>query len=322
MNSEDYPRTAGRIRGSVAMRIIAELLTRLAGAQSWDFAAFRCADEVTLAGSSSQAAPDLAVLRAEVRLQRIAGAMLPHVGVPIASEARRVLYVIFGDFTDRLAILRLVRPAHEKPFTARDGGGIEQFCRQHADAMAASIFEANNEDAERLIASRAAPIAFTIDHQGAVIAASEPDAAPTSLRAQLMPQHGKVPAVLRPVIAELLERYHGGATGNDLVVVLPFALVRLTPLRSLVPGAASLVTVEWLRSRASLEATAAQFSISKRELQVLSSMLRGLPVAEIALELSISESTVVFHLKRMLKKTLSKNRTELAARMLGYEISA
>jgi DNA-binding NarL/FixJ family response regulator len=51
-------------------------------------------------------------------------------------------------------------------------------------------------------------------------------------------------------------------------------------------------------------------------------MLRGAAVAEIAAELSISESTVVFHLKRMLKKTLSKNRTELAARMLGYEISA
>jgi DNA-binding NarL/FixJ family response regulator len=137
-----------------------------------------------------------------------------------------------------------------------------------------------------------------------------------------MPRNGEVPVVLRSVLADLLERQREGATGNDLVAVLPFALVRLTPLRSRTIPQALLVTVEWLRSRASLEATAAQYSVSKRELQVLAAMLRGAAVSEIALELSISESTVVFHLKRMLKKTLSKNRTELAARMLGWEASA
>jgi DNA-binding CsgD family transcriptional regulator len=205
----------------------------------------------------------------------------------------------------------------------RDGAGIERFFRQHADAIAASIFDVNGADAERLAARRAAPIAFTIDAKGTLLSTiDEAEGELSSLRTQLMPRNGEVPAVLRPVIAELLDRYHSGAAPSELVSILPFALVWLVPMRSRVLPAALLVTVEWMRSRASLEVTAAQYSISKRELQVLSAMLRGAAVAEIAAELSISESTVVFHLKRMLKKTLSKNRTELAARMLGYEIAA
>ena len=323
MQIEDGPRTSARVRGVVAMRIVGELVTRLAAGDGWDFAAFGRDDSLIVSGSSSHVAPDLAALRAEVRLQRFAGSVLPHVSTPLASEHRRALYVIFGEFGDRIAILRIVRSANFKPYATRDGAGIEQFFRQHADAIAASIFEVNAEETERLTSRRAAPIAFTIDHKGALLSTSdEPDGMPTDLRTHLMPRNGELSPVLRPVIAELLERHRGGATGNELVAVLPFALARLTPLRTRGMAPALLVTVEWLRSRASLEATATQYSISKRELQVLSLMLRGAPVSEIAAELSISESTVVFHLKRMLKKTLSKNRTELAARMLGWDISA
>ena len=324
IHSEDRPRSSARIRGAVAMRIIGELITRLAAGDNWDFAAFGRDDQLILSGSSSSgAAPDLPALRAELRLQRFAGSVLPHVSTPLASEQRRALFVIFGEFNDRVAVLRVMRPAAHKAFVPRDGVAIEQFFRRHAEAMAGAIFDVNVDDAEGVVTRRATPIAFTIDNAGTVIASSdEPEADASSLRAQLMPLNGEVPVVLRGVIAELLERRRQGVRGDDLVIVLPFALVRLTPLRSRTAVPTSLVTVEWLRSRASLEATAAQYSISKRELQVLASMLRGAAVAQIAAELSISESTVVFHLKRMLKKTLSKNRTELAARMLGWDIPA
>jgi DNA-binding CsgD family transcriptional regulator len=323
LEAEARPHTAARIRGTVATRIVAELATRLAGGESWDFAAFGRDDEIIVTGSSTPSAADVAMLRAEVRLQRFAGTPLPHVSTPLASEQRRYLYVIFGEFGDRIAILRVIRAASAKPFVARDGGGIERFFRQHAEPIAAAIFDINGEETERLAARRAAPIAFTIDTNGSLLSTiDEVEGEPSSLRTHLMPRNGEVPIVLRAAIAELLERHHAGAGPSDLVSILPFALIRLAPLRSRVLPAAFLVTIEWLRSRASLEVTAAQYSISKRELQVLSAMLRGAAVAEIGAELSISESTVVFHLKRMLKKTLSKNRTELAARMLGWEISA
>lgn len=318
------PRSPARVRGSVAMRIIGDLVTRLAGGDAWEFAAFGPDDAIVMMGSSGQSAPDVAALRVELRLQRFAGSILPHVSTPLSSEQLRSLYVIFGEFTDRVAILRISRPPAQKAYGARDGSGIEQFFRQHDDAIAASIFAPEaQQDSEAVTTRRSAPIAFTIDPKGSVVSTTdEPDGDPASLRTQLLPRNGEVSPILRMVISDLLERHQNGATGNDLVAVLPFALVRLTPFRTRAMPPSFLVTVEWLRSRASLEATAAQYSISKRELQVLAAMLRGAAVAEIALELSISESTVVFHLKRMLKKTLSKNRTELAARMLGYEISA
>lgn len=323
LETELRPPTAARIRGTVAMRIVGELITRLAAGEGWEFAAFDRDDEIIVTGSSSQTAPDVAALRAEVRLQRFGGTSLPHVSTALASEQRRSLYVIFGEFGDRIAILRIGRPAVAKPFVARDGAGIERFFRQHSEAIAAAIFDADGERVERLAVRRAAPIAFTIDTKGTLVSTiDEADGDGSSLRTHLMPRNGEVPIVLRSVIADLLERYHAGLPAAELVSILPFALVRLAPLRSRSAQPALLVTIEWLRSRASLEITAAQYSISKRELQVLSAMLRGAAVAEIAAELSISESTVVFHLKRMLKKTLSKNRTELAARMLGYEISA
>jgi DNA-binding NarL/FixJ family response regulator len=319
------PHTAARVRGTVAIRIVGELITRLGGGDRWDFAAFSRDDQIIVTGSShsTATATDTAMLRAEVRLQRFAGTPLPHVSTALASAQRRSLYVTFGEFGDRIAVLRIVRGPDGKPFIARDGVGIERFFRQHGDAIAASIFDVNGEDAERLPARRAAPIAFTIDAAGGLLSTiDEPDDEPSSLRTHLLPRNGEVPVVLRSVIAELLERYRGGADPADLVCVLPFALVRLAGLRSPMLPSTLLVTVEWLRSRASLEVTAARYSISRRELQVLSAMLRGAAVSEIAAELSISESTVVFHLKRMLKKTLSKNRSELAARMLGWDMSA
>lgn len=319
LNPENRTPSAAQIRGSVAVRIVGELVTRLAGGEAWDFAAFGRDDELLANGSSSQTPPDIATLRAEVRLQRFGGASLPHVGTSLAADTRRSLFVIFGEFVGGLAILRVVRPASAKPFVARDGAGIERFFRQHGKAITAAVFDVGFDESERVAIRRAAPIAFTIDAKGNLVSTiDEHDGEPSSLRTHLMPRNGEVPAVLRSVVGDLLERHNTGTPASDLVSVLPFAVVRLAPLRSRVLPATLLVTVEWLRSRASLEVTAAQYSISKRELQVLSSMLRGAPVAEIAAELSISESTVVFHLKRMLKKTLSKNRTELAARMLGW----
>ena len=322
---DDRLRTSSRIRGTVAVRIVGELITRLVAGESWEFAAFGRDDNLIISGSSSQTPPDLAALRAEIRLQRIAASPLPHVSMPLASaDARRSICAVFGEFGVRVAVLRVVRSAVQKAYAAREGASIEQFFRQHADAISASIFDAKADDtAGSLAVRRAAPIAFVIDQKGLLLSANdEPEGPPSDLRSHLMPRNGEVPPVLRPVLSELLERQRSGAGESELTAVLPFAIVRLTPMRLRGAAPGFLVSVEWLRSRASLEATAAQFAISKRELQVLSAMLRGAPVAEIAAELSISESTVVFHLKRMLKKTLSKNRTELAARMLGWQISA
>ena len=54
-------------------------------------------------------------------------------------------------------------------------------------------------------------------------------------------------------------------------------------------------------------------SLSTREEEVLDLLARGLPNAEIAVELSVSENTVRFHLKNIYEKLNVTNRTEAVA---------
>ena len=68
--------------------------------------------------------------------------------------------------------------------------------------------------------------------------------------------------------------------------------------------------------------SAYSYEFSAREIDVLRELTTGAGNKEIARRLMISEETVAFHLKRILKKTGLQNRTELAveARRLGFVI--
>jgi DNA-binding NarL/FixJ family response regulator len=53
--------------------------------------------------------------------------------------------------------------------------------------------------------------------------------------------------------------------------------------------------------------------LSTRELEVLDKLARGLPNAEIAAALTVSENTIRFHLKNIYEKLNVTNRTEAVA---------
>jgi DNA-binding CsgD family transcriptional regulator len=53
--------------------------------------------------------------------------------------------------------------------------------------------------------------------------------------------------------------------------------------------------------------------LSQREQEVLEKLARGLPNAEIAAELMVSENTIRFHLKNIYEKLGVTNRTEAVA---------
>jgi DNA-binding CsgD family transcriptional regulator len=72
----------------------------------------------------------------------------------------------------------------------------------------------------------------------------------------------------------------------------------------------------------SLTGAAAQFHISPREVQVLALLLDGYHLDQIAQQLYITSSTVQDHIKSMLDKTRSQNRSELLARVLGWKSNA
>lgn len=77
------------------------------------------------------------------------------------------------------------------------------------------------------------------------------------------------------------------------------------------------VTVERFALGDQVENVANRFGLSARERQVLALVVKGLRNEEIARHLFISKSTAIFHVKQLLTKTSSRNRTEMVAKIIA-----
>ena len=64
--------------------------------------------------------------------------------------------------------------------------------------------------------------------------------------------------------------------------------------------------------------TVSTFRISSREREVLHALLDGRSIAEIAQSLNLAESTINDHVARMISKTKTRNRIQMAATLLGW----
>jgi DNA-binding CsgD family transcriptional regulator len=77
------------------------------------------------------------------------------------------------------------------------------------------------------------------------------------------------------------------------------------------------VFLETHSERKSLEAAAALYGLTKREVEVLGLVLRGHSTIQIAESLFISVTTVGDHMKSLLRKTKTNRRTALVARIFS-----
>ena len=163
-----------------------------------------------------------------------------------------------------------------------------------------------------------APVMFVIDEQLRPVLAEEPAADDSPLHALYRPRGGHVSPLLAHTLAQLIAEVEASPRGSASSRALPFAFVRVARL---VGGSAPffLVSVEPARKRATVLRAMTRYGLSRREGQVLGEVLRGASSTEIGESLSISGSTATFHLKQILRKTSSRNRTELTARVLGWE---
>jgi DNA-binding CsgD family transcriptional regulator len=98
---------------------------------------------------------------------------------------------------------------------------------------------------------------------------------------------------------------------------IPGLLLRTAPMQS-----ASRISIGVLLEpyviRRTIEHTAVNLRVSSREREVLYLLLDGESISDIAAKLNIAESTVQDHVKRMILKTDSRNRVEMAAKILGW----
>jgi DNA-binding CsgD family transcriptional regulator len=78
------------------------------------------------------------------------------------------------------------------------------------------------------------------------------------------------------------------------------------------------VVIQLFKEPHSLTTAAGRFAMSPREAQVLALLLDGAQIAEIAERLFITPSTVQDHIKSLLHRTSSQNRSQMIAKVLGW----
>ncbi len=166
-----------------------------------------------------------------------------------------------------------------------------------------------------VLARRATPTLFVVDRQLRVLYWR---ADPSERRKDLLPlENGGLPPLLEYSLLKLFAHEHASADGVRRAGVTGSVAIRVLELCGGGSGAAYAVLVERIGVRDQLLAVASRYGLSTRERQVLNLVVKGLRNEEIAEHLCISKSTAIFHVKQLLIKTKSRNRTEVVAKIIG-----
>jgi DNA-binding CsgD family transcriptional regulator len=111
----------------------------------------------------------------------------------------------------------------------------------------------------------------------------------------------------------VLDRYFskGPAETETFEALDETVILRIMPLAGNIGYYA--IFLETIGSRPSLDHVAKLYGLTKREIDVLALVLRGLSGAKIAEQLFISEGTVGDHMKNLFRKTKTNRRSALVA---------
>ncbi len=219
---------------------------------------------------------------------------------PFTSSEISVLALSLDATSERLSALRLDSPAKQARPTA-------DYAEHAAEAQ-----ELSGESFYVLDREFQIVLAWTAEQQRRV--------ALTGLRTTIAE---RLPRVLEEAVRGLIAdwRSDSGTQTAGVAHPVPFLVVRTQPMS----GPAGLfigVRINRFKPPKSLRGPAARYHISPRELQVLAMLLDGEKLETIGQKLHMATSTVQHHVKSMVEKTASRNRTELIARVLGWESTA
>lgn len=310
---------------------IISMITRVVPSSHWAFARIGPAGKIiALLSSDGGNRKELSrVARGEFRRQQT----LSKAGSRISATLGNLgayesgITLLFADARTNFGILTLLRTATFGPFTSSEISMLTFALDAASDRFSAFLLGAAPKalpvelDQDLVLAAEPARDAFYVldEDLEIVLAWSSEDQrriALTGLRTRIAE---RLPRVLEETVRELTAGWSSDApkaVGVGLPV--PFLVVRTQPMS----GPAGLfigVRIDRFRPANSLTGAADRFHISRRELQVLALLLDGNRLDQIALQLHIATSTVQDHLKSMLGKTASRNRSELIARVLGWE---
>jgi DNA-binding CsgD family transcriptional regulator len=316
-----------------AYPIITAIL-RVVPASRWAFA--RLKPDGELAGlllDSTGTGGELSRLKNEFARQREKAGVGPRIAATLGplGDFESGITLLFADARASFGILTLLRTSELGPFTSSEISVLALSLDATSERLSALRLgprqaggKARPERDDRVDDAPAAESSeeafYVLDRDLQIVLAwtaeEQRRVALTGLRTRIAE---RLPAVLEEAVRELIAGWQSESDSQTAGVAhpVPFLVVRTQPMS----GPAGLfigVRIDRFKPSNSLSGPAARYHISPRELQVLALLLDGARLEEIAETLHVAHSTVQHHIKNMVEKTGSRNRSELIARVLGW----
>jgi DNA-binding CsgD family transcriptional regulator len=299
---------------------------------AWMFARVENNGTLSLPVGLESSAAELEALEDEYRRQRAVSSGGPRIAASLRRFAGSAggITLIFADARTDYGLIVLLRDATLPPFSSIEISILTFALDAGTDRLAALRLQPPVEPKRAVVAPRsvAAPPTpydeafYVLDADLEIVLAWSSE---RQRRIAVTGMHEHIAERLPPVLEESVRELTAGwasSTIKEPGIARPvsFLVVRTQPMTG--PGGLFVgVRIDRFQPPNSLTGAANRFHISPREAQVLALLLDGDHLDQIAGQLKITSSTVQDHIKSMLDKTESRNRSELIARILGWESS-
>lgn len=274
--------------------------------------------EVVLDDNRAAHARQAAWLEEEYGAQNDYDALLPRVtDAAVDLDGMRGIVAVYGNTDSILGIAILVR---NRPFEPAERELLEATLRPGSDLLRRLAAFDGDHTAKERTAERASPAQFVLSPSDFSVELKWiPRAELDDALVSILEFSDGLPPVIETAVREMTAGWTDDPASwtPGIAVPLPFMVVQVRPL----DGPAGLrigVLVERYRSRNPLRYAQEKYGMSAREVEVLALVLKGFGTPQVASLLDIAESTAHDHIKRMMLKTRSRNRVELAAKTLGW----
>ncbi len=276
-------------------------------------------DELLSSDTSDDRRGQFEQLRKELLLQRgqtTAGPRLAATMSALSQPYVSGVTLVFSDRRREFGVLSLLRSETLGAFTSVEIQALALALDSSTDRLSglalADDSGADPGDAE------GPPLMHVLDRNLTVVltwdAGEARQAAPTSIHARLAT---RLPPIIEQTVRDLIASWTSdpATQSSGVAYPVPFLTVRTQPLSGPM-GLFVGVLLERPPGGEVFGKAARAYKLSPRELETLALLMPGATLSEVADRMQISSSTVQDHIRSMLDKTGSRNRTELIAKIL------
>jgi DNA-binding CsgD family transcriptional regulator len=312
-----------------ARALIANIL-KVVPVSHWSFARFKGHGDgnalLTSVENHADREAEFRRMRAEFVLQRNVTAHGPRMAstiAPLAAPYSSGLTMLFADRHHDLGILTLLRTDTAGSFTSVEIRALALALDASADLLMPLPFAdvPSRAGAKKVSPELVSPEMLVLDTDlNIVFTWSEGEKRRAEIARSRAVMENRLPMILEETVRELTSSWisEAAAPHGGVAAPLPFLVVRTQPLQG-PTGLFIGVLLDRVPTKRPVLRAAEQFAFSPREVQTLALLLDGATLDDITDRMNITSSTVQDHIRSLVSKTGARNRSEMIAKVLGWE---